>query len=113
MLDWLANLFTAKPQAIRSPRWRDVREAHLRTQPNCQVCGTKTGVEVHHKIPVHIDPARELELVNLITLCERNGCHFLFGHGRDWRAFNPSVVEHCFKARQMIAARKYTLSVRD
>jgi 5-methylcytosine-specific restriction enzyme A len=109
MLRWLTNLFSDRPLQARSTRWPSVRASHLEKQPNCQVCGTKTGVEVHHKIPVHIDQSRELDLANLITLCERNGCHFLFGHCLSWKAFNPSVVEHCFKARQMVAARKFSL----
>ncbi len=114
MWQWLVKLwFLASEErqclalSIRSPEWRRVRAEHLEMEPDCQVCGTTIGVEVHHKIPVHIDPYKELDPLNLITLCQRNGCHYLFGHGRDWRAFNPKVVLDVAHARRMISGRKY------
>jgi hypothetical protein len=117
MLDWLINLLFRTSEerqclalSYRSPLWPRVRAEHLEQEPECQVCGSTIDVEVHHKIPVHIDQSKELDALNLITLCQRNGCHYLFGHARDWKAFNPRVVADCSRARSMIVGRKYSLS---
>lgn len=93
--------------AARSGSWPRVRAEHLEREPECRVCGTTSGLAVHHRVPVHIDPSRELDPMNLITLCNENGCHYLVGHGRDWKAYNPSVDPDCAKMRGMIARRKY------
>jgi hypothetical protein len=67
------------------------------------------GLEVHHLTPVHLAPELELVTSNLITLCERNGCHFRVGHCFDWRAFNPQCVRDAMAQRQMILGRKTSL----
>jgi len=47
----------------------------------------------HHVVPVHIDPSRELDPENLVTLCEGPSfnCHLFFGHLRNWSSFNPDI----------------------
>lgn len=82
-------------EAPRSRLWRLVREKHLECNPECAVCGRKKNLVPHHVVPVHIDPSRELDPENLITLCEGPSfnCHLFFGHLRDWRRFNPDVRE--------------------
>lgn len=81
----------------RSPRWRAVRDAHLKLHPECFVCGGSKKLEVHHIVPFHLAPAHELDTHNLMTLCE-NGkygikCHQLIGHLGNYRKFNPQCVE--------------------
>lgn len=78
--------------ATRSSRWSTVRRQHLEQQPCCQACGSCKKPEVHHIVPVHVDPSKELEITNLITLCDKY-CHFAFGHFMDYKSWNPSVVE--------------------
>lgn len=77
----------------RSPRWRVVRNTHLEAHPTCAVCGGVKKLEVHHIVPFHIDPSRELDPSNLITLCEsgKRGivCHLLVGHRGNYRLENP------------------------
>jgi hypothetical protein len=68
--------------------------------------GETKGVEVHHVYPAHLFPERELDPTNLRTVTRHT--HFLFGHGRDWKAFNENFDADIAKARQMIQARKYT-----
>lgn len=48
---------------------------------------------MHHILPYHLYPDLELDLDNLITLCEKPGhdCHFTFGHLHDWYSFNRLV----------------------
>lgn len=79
----------------RSKEWKKVRNEHLKKYPICAVCGNSKNVVPHHIIPFHIDPSKELDLSNLITLCEGDtfNCHLFFGHFRNWTKHNPSVVE--------------------
>lgn len=76
----------------RSSSWPKVRSEHLKKQPCCQCCGSCIKPEVHHIIPVSIDPAKELDPNNLITLCDKY-CHFIFGHLMDWKSYNIDIVK--------------------
>lgn len=79
----------------RSSKWRDVRAAHLIVNPACELCGSKDKLEVHHIVPFHVDPTKELDPTNLITLCEskKGGvtCHLFFGHLGSYKNFNAQV----------------------
>ena len=75
----------------RSPKWRSVRNKHVEDNPTCAACGRRDGLEVHHIVPYHVDPSRELDPTNLITLCGKR-CHFVFGHLMDWKSWNENVV---------------------
>lgn len=80
----------------RSSKWPKIRAEHLKHNPSCNVCeGTKT-LEVHHIKPFHLDPSKELDPTNLITLCESklNGinCHLAFGHLGNFKFENESVI---------------------
>lgn len=81
----------------RSSQWPRVRREHLRKIPYCQACGGTEGLEVHHVVPVHFDKTKELEPSNLMTLCEKRGCHFAFGHLYDWRGYNPYAEEDALR----------------
>jgi 5-methylcytosine-specific restriction protein A len=73
-------------------KWRVVRKNHLARQPACAACGRIAGVEVHHIVPVSVDPAKELDENNLITLCA-SPCHIVFGHLMNYHCHNKDVVE--------------------
>lgn len=88
--------------AARSSKWPALRKEHLKTQPCCQACGSERKPEVHHIVPVHLDPSRELDPSNLITLCDK-WCHFVFGHLLDYRSWNKDVVRD---ARQYLEKRR-------
>ena len=77
--------------ASRSSKWPALRREHMKKQPCCQACGSDRKPEVHHIVPVHLDPSRELDPSNLITLCDK-WCHFVFGHLLDYRSWNKDVV---------------------
>jgi len=79
----------------RSPKWPGVEHAHLKLEPGCAACGSTTNVNVHHKKPFHLFPELELEPTNLITLCMDGDkdCHIKLGHGGNFKAYNPNVVE--------------------
>ena len=78
--------------AKRSPKWAKVRKAKLLLQPECEVCGCTHALEVHHVIPFHIAPEKELDIDNLIVLCQNKkygiNCHLLIGHMGNFKTFN-------------------------
>lgn len=88
------NIFSLfNPRYVsRSSGWSKVRKEHLKKQPCCQSCGSCKKPEVHHIIPVHVDPSKELDLDNLITLCDKY-CHFAVGHLMSFHSWNPNVIE--------------------
>jgi 5-methylcytosine-specific restriction protein A len=92
--------------AVRSPQWQAVRKEHLKKESRCRACGKNKNLEVHHIVPVHIDPNRELDPSNLITLCSEQ-CHLMFGHLMDFKSWNSSVVEDCYEINQKIQHRPY------
>jgi hypothetical protein len=89
----------------RSGKWPRVRETHLEREPRCIACGRDRDLEVHHEVPYHTDPSRELDDGNLVTLCA-DPCHLVFGHCLSWRRWNPSVREDCAAfAKRLAEAR--------
>jgi len=78
----------------RSSSWSKVRSHHLNQNSCCAACGRSIKLDVHHIEPVHLNPSRELDPGNLITLCS-NPCHFVFGHFMDYKSWNPDVIEDC------------------
>jgi len=90
----------------RSPQWRKVRDDFIKKQPRCQVCGTNDELNVHHIVPFHLDESLELEESNLITLCNKNGCHFSFGHLYNWKSYNPDIIKDVGYFREKVINRK-------
>ena len=84
----------------RSSKWAKVRKGYLKFNPRCAVCESKKKIEVHHLMPFQLRSDLELDEKNLITLCESKksvNCHLLFGHGLNYRDYNPDCpkdVEH-------------------
>jgi hypothetical protein len=75
----------------RSPGWEKVRKTHLKDFPACAACGkVDKGNEVHHVIPFNLEPSKELDPANLLTLCERH--HLVFGHFDNFANYNRNVV---------------------
>lgn len=78
----------------RSSKWRSVRKEFLKKNKACAACGGKVRLQVHHISPFHLEPEKELDPTNLITLCMgRLECHLTIGHGGDFKSFNPHVKE--------------------
>jgi 5-methylcytosine-specific restriction protein A len=88
----------------RSSKWKILRGEHIRNNPTCAVCGNSKKVVPHHIIPYHVDPSKEMEPSNLISLCEGEtfNCHLFFGHLRNWSKHNPDVVEDARVWREKI-----------
>lgn len=96
----------------RSSRWPAVRLRFLVTHPTCAACGRRKQLNVHHVTPFHVEPSKELDPHNLITLCEEGiggaNCHLLFGHCGDWKDFNRAVRRDARHNLHMIANRVET-----
>ena len=92
----------------RSPQWGEVRKTYLKTHGTCVACGSKDHLEVHHIVPFHIDPSKELQPTNFITLCQSksHNDHLIFGHLLDFHAQNTKVVTDAKNYRGELAKRK-------
>lgn len=73
-------------QKKRHKDWPKVRAKHLKDFPACCVSGLKSDLDVHHIVPFHVDPSKELDPANLRTISRPY--HFLFGHCCDWQCWN-------------------------
>jgi len=90
----------------RSGSWPRVRREHLAKEPACIACGRSRDVEVHHVVPYHEHPERELDPENLVTLCA-SPCHLVFGHLLDFRSrSNKFVREDAAAYRARLASLK-------
>lgn len=99
----------APPGAQRSSEWSGVRDAFLAEHPQCACCGGTTKLRVHHVEPFHVNPARELDPANLITLCEAGkygiNCHLLLGHLGNWQKWNPLCRLDALRLRLKLSGR--------
>ena len=79
----------------RADGWLEFRDAYVRDNPECVVCGAKKKLQVHHIVPFHVAPDLELDPTNLLTLCVNKkygiNCHLLVGHLGNYRRVNPAV----------------------
>lgn len=95
---WYKDWRVDKPtRGLRSSKWPNTRKQHIQKEPRCQWCGGKLDLEVHHIEPYHINPTRELDQTNLITLCEHGfkDCHRRRGHHNNWKLSNPDIRQQC------------------
>ena len=90
----------------RSPEWNKVRKAHLKKDPQCELCNSKSDLEVHHIVPFSIDKKLELSPSNLITGCRSKrfgfNCHLVIFHGGNFKWENPNILEDIKKAKEII-----------
>ena len=84
----------------RSGKWRKVRDDYFREHPQCAFAGCKCKgpFNVHHLVPFHLDPSKELDPDNLVTVCaggtddeghESPNHHLWVCHQGDFKDFNP------------------------
>ncbi len=81
----------------RSPKWPQVRKEFLILHDKCAICEGKKKLEVHHIKSFSRNPELELELKNLIALCEARKygitCHLFGGHNGNYQQENPLILE--------------------
>ena len=85
-------------------------EALANSGRRCCLCNKFKGikVEVHHIVPFHVDPSKELQPTNFITLCQSksHNDHLIFGHLLDFHAQNAKVLTDAKNYRGELAKRK-------
>ena len=79
---------------------RDFRAEHPECAHSLQGCPWTNGMRVvpHHIAPVMVAPWLAACPTNLVALCDpergrTNGCHWLCGHGRNWKRSRTNVWE--------------------
>lgn len=95
----------------RSPKWSTFRKNVLGKRPKCAACGRTEFVELHHIQPYHLRPELELDITNVVPLCEGigAGCHLLLGHLGDYRSWNPDIATWLPAFSKAVANRPYRL----
>lgn len=53
--------------------WQKLREMVLRRHPICEQCRRVKATEVHHIVPIRVDPRARLDQDNLLAVC--HACH--------------------------------------
>ena len=91
----------------RSGKWQTFERKWLDLHPSCAACGGKEDCHGHHKRPFHLEPEKELDPDNIITLCNHRCCHLLIGHGGDWHAYNPHVEPDAALILKRVQNRRY------
>ena len=101
----------------RSSKWSGVERAFRKLHPQCVCCvvASTKHVQIHHRFPFHYcvalgRPDLELDMRNLITLCEwpshKNPDHHLMvGHLDDFQSSNLDVAEDAVTFRGMSEAQ--------
>lgn len=96
----------ATPGMRRSSKWRKVRGLYIEEHNECFVCKLKTKLEIHHLVPFHIAPHLELDIHNLMTLCENKkwgiNCHLLIGHLGNYQRVNINCELDAFTWRKKL-----------
>ena len=110
VIQLVKDVIKGKPKHLRSPRWDDVRDDHVKKHPTCAACGSTTRLQVHHIKPFHLFRELELDPTNLLTLCEQSDtkCHLRVGHHGSWKKYNENVVQDAaaaFAARVKIGQK--------
>jgi len=100
----------------RSSRWPAIEKAFRKIHPQCVCCAVPSTrhVQIHHRFPFHYcvalgRPDLELDVRNLITLCEGPRAsdpdhHLLIGHLADWQSADLDVAEAAITFRGMSEA---------
>jgi 5-methylcytosine-specific restriction endonuclease McrA len=91
------------PTIRRSGSWPAFRRKHLAKR--CGICGGKKRLNLHHKLPYHLHPGKELDPQNVVTLCEENSCHLAIGHLYNYRSYIPDVDRDIRRLRLAVVNR--------
>lgn len=106
----------AKTPQRRSSAWPALRKTHLDANPACAACANTVTrqLDVHHIEPVHVNPARELDPTNLLTLCTAGpagaNCHLLVGHAGSWRKWVVDSPSQASRMKTMLAAARTSIA---
>lgn len=85
----------------RSPCWfKLTKQWKKEGKIVCAITGRTDDVDLHHIVPVNIDPLKECEETNIIPLWRP--LHFELGHLGSWFSYNMDIVKDAedFKNKQ-------------
>src|SRR3990167_5199982 len=94
---WICDLFQGKTTLLggklRSSGWYQFRKQHIHI--TCDSCGAKGKIlqplQLHHIQSFNSVPTRELDPLNVTTLCWY--CHFVHAHFRNYKSINENIRE--------------------
>jgi len=81
------------------------KRAYVKEHGECAICGNTKDLEVHHIVPVHIDPTMACSPENFVSLCDwrNHGCHYVFGHYRNFRTkYNNDIVNFARNVKYLL-----------
>lgn len=100
IISFLQRILNEKEKTLgvaRSGHWSTFKKEHEKLVPKvCAGCGkSNVNIELHHIKPFREHPEDECKHNNVVWLCEddSDACHFYLGHGKDFRGWNPYVIE--------------------
>lgn len=76
---------------------------NMEENKHCQFCGDQKRIEIHHVVPVSVDDTLADVEDNFIALCKQ--CHFVVGHGRNYKSSIINVKELCDRRRVLITTK--------
>jgi 5-methylcytosine-specific restriction enzyme A len=112
MLRHIKDVFQGKTTLFkkRSSKWPFLRKSFLEANDSCAACGGTEYLEVHHVVPFHENPKLELDITNLIALCDKPGhanCHLEIGHLGNFKKENPNVREDAAKILKKLKEKTF------
>ena len=100
-----AALLTIAAENPRSGKWPALERGVLQAHPTCAGCGKKATV-VHHVLPFHLWPEKELDPTNFVAVCP--DCHLHLCHLGDFKSFNPCARLDLARHLAEVKARPYS-----
>lgn len=96
MIDWLYDWWDGRTfGAARSPEWSAIQKAFVKEHPLCDYGKHKptllNPLNVHHVELFSNNPARELDVTNLQSVCRFH--HLYHCHFGNWKECNPHTRE--------------------
>ena len=104
---WFLGLFQKYPMlggVPRSPKFAKLAKEFIKEKGGkCEATGVSFDLEVHHILPYHLYPEKELDKNNFIVLT--HWIHFFLAHLGRWASHNEKIVEHAKWLRELIRNR--------
>ena len=63
-----------KTDIYHNAEWKRIRDLKLFIFDQCEKCGSKEDLQVHHITPLSVDKKLLTDWLNLMTLCKK--CHY-------------------------------------
>lgn len=71
----------------------------------CEWCGRRKSLDVHHRVPVSVDPLQADKTSNMALLCHK-GCHLVVGHNRHYGGRFERKLDEVCEASEVVKITK-------